>query len=202
VVSGTVNGDAGLIGERIKIRPGSVIAGDLIWRSERSPQISEQARIAGRIIERPLPPGAEAPRVPEVPMVTAGLLFVAGLMLAGVVLHLAFPALAERIAMTAQAKPGIALGLGFALLFATPFVIVLLFTTVVGTLLALILLALYLALLPLAWLAASVPVTGAWHCSADRGPARVHGCWRCLSPSPCCFCSSSFRCSASSSPWR
>ena len=74
-------------------------------------------------------------------------------MVAGVVTYLLFPRACVSTALAAQASPWKSLGLGLAVLVVTPIAVGLLLVTVVGYLLALMMLALYLVTLALGALA-------------------------------------------------
>ena len=89
----------------------------------------------------------------ERPGFPLGALFALGLVVAGVVTYLLFPRACESRALAAQASPWKSLGLGLAVLVVTPIAVGLLLVTVVGYLLALMILALYLAPLALGALA-------------------------------------------------
>lgn len=157
IINGSVGGDADISADLIEIRPGAEIQGDLIWRSENPPEISGEARIGGRLIERPPP----APVRPEVPLAAFGIFYIVSLMTAGIVLYLLVPRFSDRALAVMRGNPVQSLGRGFLGLAAPPFAIGILFITTVGFLLALILLALYLAALPVAWLLGSLFV-GDW----------------------------------------
>ncbi|MFC6671147.1 hypothetical protein [Marinobacterium aestuariivivens] len=148
ILAGEVGGDANVIGEVIRIEAGAVVHGDLVWRSEMEPEISPEAKIAGQVIQKPFPEhGFEPPESP------GGVLAVLGVVVAGVVTYLLFPRAWVATASAAQASPWTSLGLGLAVLVGTPIVVGLLFATVVGYLLAFMLLALYLVTLALGALA-------------------------------------------------
>ena len=113
------------------------INGNLIYRSENKPHIAEGAVIAGDVIAKPVlykePQGKGA-----------GIIFIVVLAVAAIVYYLLFPAFSVAAANGLRRSPFIALGLGVAFLFATPFVVMLLLVTVIGVLVALPLLAWYL----------------------------------------------------------
>ena len=141
-LSGQIDGDVDIVSEEIKVEAGAVVQGDLVWRSEAEPEISPDAHIAGRIIQKPLPePAIERPEFP------LGTLFALGLLAAGVVTYILFPRASVSTALAAQASPWQSLGLGLAVLVVTPIAISLLLATVVGYLLAFMMLALYLVAL-------------------------------------------------------
>ena len=147
-LSGQVGGDVDVAGKEIKVEAGAVVQGDLVWRGETEPEISSEAHIAGKVIKKPLPePIIERPGFP------AGALFALGLVVAGVATYLLFPHACVSTALAAQASPWKSLGLGLAVLVVTPIAVGLLLVTVVGYLLALMMLALYLVTLALGALA-------------------------------------------------
>jgi cytoskeletal protein CcmA (bactofilin family) len=137
ILSGEVAGDVELMAEEIRIPASARINGDLIYRSENEPQIAEGAEIAGDIIAKPMlyqePEGRGA-----------GFIFLGALAVAAISYFLLFPAFSEAGAEGLRRTPFSALGAGVAVLFATPFVILLLFVTLIGVLVALPLLAYYL----------------------------------------------------------
>ena len=139
-IAGEVRGDAELAGERLEIGPGAVIAGDLVWRSVNEPQISKSAQIAGRIARKPLPERIG-------PGWVGGLVILLTLMLSVVVLYFVFPRFATEAARAAREEWWKALGLGLVMLAVVPLAAVLLFFTVIGGLLGIILILAYVALL-------------------------------------------------------
>ncbi len=137
IVSGEIGGDVELMAEEIRILGHARIKGDLVYRSDNEPQISDGADIAGDIIARPMP--HEEPEARG-----AGFIFLAALALAAGVYYLLFPVFSVAGAEGLRRSPFTALGLGVAFLFSVPFVILLLIVTLIGVLLALPLLAWYL----------------------------------------------------------
>ncbi|MDH3526919.1 MAG: hypothetical protein OEN52_10460 [Gammaproteobacteria bacterium] len=137
IVSGEIGDDVELMAEQIRILAGARINGNLIYRSGNEPQISEDAVITGDIIAEPVPyqePGGHG----------GGFIFIGALALAAIVYFLLFPRFSVAGAEGLRRAPLNALGVGVAILFATPFVILLLFATLIGVLVALPLFAYYL----------------------------------------------------------
>lgn len=157
-VAGEVGGDAVLVADRIDILSGALIRGQLIYHSPNKPQVHANARIEGGMIQRPMPfaeVGAED-------HAGAALVFGISLMMAGLVYFLVFPQFSVAAARTIGSDPGKSVVLGVALLVTVPFVSFLLLITMIGHLLALVLLAAYLVSLLVGFL------TGI-HYVADRG---------------------------------
>lgn len=136
-ISGEVAGDVELMAEHIRLLPGARLGGNLVYRSENKPQIVEGAEIAGDIIAKPVLYREPAGR-------GAGFVVIGALAVAAIVFYLLFPAFTVASAEDLRRAPLTALGVGIAVLFAMPFVILLLFATLIGALVALPLLALYL----------------------------------------------------------
>jgi cytoskeletal protein CcmA (bactofilin family) len=137
IISGEVAGDVELLAEEILIPASARIHGNLVYHSDMVPQIAEGAEIAGDIIAKPLPYREPQGR-------GAGLVIIAAQAVAGIAFFLLFPAFSITVVDSLRQNPLSALGIGFAFLFATPFIILLLLITVVGVLVALPLLAWYL----------------------------------------------------------
>lgn len=140
---GQVNGNAELAGEEIRIADGAVINGDLTWRSDSEPKIGQGAVIKGEV--RRGEPSAESQR--ETGFLRSLFVMISLIVAAGVLYMLMRPA-CEACIRAFQARPWVGLLTGLAVFAVTPVVIVLLFATGIGWLLACVLLAAYgLALL-------------------------------------------------------
>jgi cytoskeletal protein CcmA (bactofilin family) len=151
-VTGRIDGDLRALGGRIRILPTAVIGGDLVWSADHPPEIAEGAVIEGEVTEVPLPE-----KKPAGVLIAVGvggvIVFLLSLWLTALVLYLLYPGIARRAAGTIGARPWACLGLGLAVVAAGPLAIGLLFATLVGSLLALLLLGAYLLVLVLGGLA-------------------------------------------------
>jgi len=137
IVSGEVGSNVEIMAEEIRIMDGARIGGDLIYRSNREPDIADGAWIAGDTIAGPLP--YEEPEGKG-----AGVVFLIALWVAAVAYFLLFPVFSMAGVDGLRRSPLTALGVGVTGLFAIPFIILLLFITVIGGLVAILLLAGYL----------------------------------------------------------
>ena len=150
-IGGEVMGDATLAGEDIEIRPGAVIHGNLRYVSPKPAVIDKTAKIDGTITHLPVPEhehrGARA---------GAGIGTLLSLMVTGAVLLLLFPRFAAATTARIAETPWKSLGLGLAVLTATPLVILLLLVSFIGVWLGLILLALYLIALLVGFLSSAL----------------------------------------------
>lgn len=155
-ISGTVAGNAEIWADYIEISSSAIINGDLRYSSPHPAKIAEGARIDGEVIHTPVD-------VPIAPLVAgllfAGLIILLSLVVTAVVLYLAFPGVADRSSQTIRNSPWPSLGYGLAVFAAGPVVIILLLSTGVGALLALLLLAAYLVILLTGYLAGAYFVT-------------------------------------------
>lgn len=158
-IRGEVGGDLEVVGDDIVLVRGAHVGGDLVWQGSQAPRIETGARVDGQIIERPL--SGMAPGAPGAPQ-RGGWVAAGAVIVAAIVLYLLFPGVAARSAATFRSAPWKTLGLGLAILAATPLVMGVLFATVVGALLALGLLAAYLLALLLGFLLGV-------YCLADLG---------------------------------
>lgn len=146
-LTGTVEGDVELSGRSITLAPSARIGGKLTYRSGSQAEIAADAVVAGGIewIEtQPL----------EISIWTGiaiGILvyavLIAGLGLVGAALQAAIPDLIAGSVEAAGQRRWVALGLGFALLVATPVAASLLFFTIIGAPLAVFVYLLYCVML-------------------------------------------------------
>jgi cytoskeletal protein CcmA (bactofilin family) len=144
VLSGRVNGDVKLTGRSIRILDSAIINGDLVYRSPQEADIASGAQIPGTVRYEP----AEWPTATFVATLAGvGILVLLGLIVTGIALFLLFPRFIANAVTTIRAEPWKCLGLGLAVFAATPVVISVLFLTVVGWLVAIVIGALYLILL-------------------------------------------------------
>jgi hypothetical protein len=159
IIAGTVDGDVEVWADQLEVQSGAVITGKLHYQSPHAAVIADGARIEGEVTYSPV----EVPVAPVIAGFIFGFLMIlASLMLTGVVLYLLFPGIAQRCSETVRESPWSSLGYGLAVFAGAPVVVVLLLSTGLGLLLALLLLASWLILLLLGYL------TGAYFV-ADTG---------------------------------
>ncbi len=155
-VSGTVDGDAHLRGHWITIGPNAVIHGHLTYESDAEAEIASGARIDGGVTRSE----RELPRRVTTAMHIAGLAarIVLGLALlaAGLLFILVFPGYSLNAARLIGLRPLASLGLGFALLIATPVAVLIAMVSMLGAILGLVVLAAYFISLLLAVLTAAI----------------------------------------------
>jgi cytoskeletal protein CcmA (bactofilin family) len=143
-IAGEVNGDVELVADRVSVLPGAKIHGDIHYTGRHEPVISAGAEVTGQVKYEPLKAGlpAHAPAAWSVAIVS-----VLSLMLTGVVLFLMFPGFAYGAAQAIVNDAWRCLGLGLAVLIMGPIVALLLFVTVIGIPLGVIILAAYIVFL-------------------------------------------------------
>ena len=173
VIAGEIGGDAMLVGETIEVGPTAVIKGSLRYMSADEAVIDPAAKISGGIVRL-----RSEPRK-TVPTVGVRLGVTISLAVTGAVLLLLFPAAAPTAAATVGRAPWRSLGLGLAVLAATPLLVLFLFVTLLGAWLGLLLLALYLVALLLGYLAGVLWVAE-WSLGKAWRAQRVTTGWRIL----------------------
>lgn len=147
-----VEGDAHLVGEEVLIGPNVRIGGDIRHRATKF-SIDPSAVVTGAIIE--LEPAA-TPDIESWSVKAAtsiaifAIAFFIGMAVLIVVIALVLPGLMNSAADMIQTKPLSTLGIGFLVTVAAPVVISLLFATVFGIPLALLIGVIYLAAAPVA----------------------------------------------------
>jgi hypothetical protein len=142
VISGRVAGNVEVAAREIRVEPGAVIGGDLIWRSAQAPVIAEDAEIFGEV--RAAGTGGEGyPDEQRDYRATGGWALALTVAVAALILGWFAPGLVARAAGAFRAAPGRTLVLGMAASLLTPVVAVTLFATVLGWILGLVVLAGY-----------------------------------------------------------
>jgi hypothetical protein len=151
LIDGPVGGDVLATAGEVELGPNARIAGKLRYRSREALRQDPAAQVGGGI-EQLLPAigrdgvGHRAPRARIVRWLwTAGLIVLAGVVLA------ALPGACSQVARTLRERPGLSVLLGFVMLVCVPVAALLLLVTLIGIPLGLLAMALYLALLPVAY---------------------------------------------------
>jgi len=142
-IGGNIGGDAELMGENIDILPGTVIRGNLTYWSPTEISLDKTVRVGGTVTHVDVE--AEMPRRPAAAGMRVGLFTT--LAVTAVVFALLFPGFSVEASRALHNAPWISLGLGLAMLMTTPLVILLLFVSLLGIWLGLVLLALYFVML-------------------------------------------------------
>lgn len=175
VISGRVVGDVEVAAREIRVEPGAVIGGDLIWRSDLAPLIAEDARILGAVRAA----GEDAPAAAsDEPSSRFDGGWAVGIALASAALILLWfaPRLAGRAAVVFREAPGRTLLLGAASIVLTPIAALVLFATVLGWLLGLVVLAGYVFAVLLSGLVGLLIVTNILR--GRLGGTAPEGGWR------------------------
>lgn len=165
-ISGEVHGDARITAEALELLPGARIHGVLHYRSPQQARIDSEADI-NRVEREPAAP----PAGPGTARTGVRLVAVLSLATTGLVLFLLFPARATAAVRHVRLAPWASLGIGLAVLAATPLVVALLTISVLGVWLGLILLASYLTALVAGFLLGALAVGDAGLRVVGRGNA-------------------------------
>lgn len=157
VLDAEVGGDVNLAAERIELGPAARIGGALHYLSRAELVRAEGAQVAGPVTRGELmPQRAERPREPArvdggVSWIGGSLLFL-GLLALAAVFMLVAPAFAMRSGEQVIRSPWLSIALGFVAAIAVPVLAALLFITVLGIPLGLLVLSFYPVLLLLGFL--------------------------------------------------
>lgn len=147
-----VTGDAHLMGDEVSIGPDVSIGGDLHHRANKF-SMDPSAVVVGEVIEleRATPPDIERWGVKAASALAIfAVAFLIGIAILVVVITLVLPGLMNSSSEMIRSKPLTTLGIGFLVTAAAPAVMALLFATVLGVPLALLIGTIYLAAVPLA----------------------------------------------------
>lgn len=176
LVLGIIQGDLEVAAGELEIAETARIAGRVIYRGPEAPEVAPGAEVVGGV-RFLATPGRDVREVGWIAGILGPLVFIGlGLFVLGAVFFWAFPGFTEAAGRSLRARPLASLGLGFAVVVAGPFAIVLLMVTVLGIPLALALLGLYLLALLLGLVVAGFGLSG-W--AVRRwGPLALYGRWR------------------------
>jgi cytoskeletal protein CcmA (bactofilin family) len=163
VISGKIDGNVELWAERVIIAETAVITGNLHYKSPHVADIASGVRIDGEVVHTPVDVDFK-PVVAQAGV--AFVVFLLSLLLTAVVLYLLFPDASLRLSQSLRDEPWQSLGVGLAVFAGLPVLMVILFSTLVGIWLALLLLAVYLVILFTGYLAGAMFV-------ADTGLSRL-----------------------------
>ncbi len=142
-VSGDVQGPMMLRGEHIEFTSRARIRGDVTYSSNTDIVIHPGATVAGKVVREPGVFQIPRPNI-EIPgLAAARPLLLFGLLAAGILLYAIFPRYTAGAVRTLQRAPVKSLGLGAAMFFSAPPIILLLVITIIGIPLALVVAALY-----------------------------------------------------------
>jgi len=150
VILGEIHGPAELHGEQIEILGSARILGDVRYSSQHEIRIDPQARITGSVTRKAGAFEFPRPTIPGLPALRPLLLL--GLLSAGALLLSLFPRFTANALQTLGASPLKSAGLGTAIFFSLPPVILLLTITIIGIPIALVLAAFYGAALLVGYL--------------------------------------------------
>jgi hypothetical protein len=159
MVSGEVGGNAVLAAEEIQVGPGAIIRGDLIWDSDMEPEIAANATVEGEIIQEDLTNAFEdISRFGGSSGIASAIFFGIALITASLTVFLLFPSFSGSVAGRIRSMPLGTLGLGIGVIVGIPLVIMLLFVSSIGWIVAIGTLFGYLLLLLCAMLFGIVSV--------------------------------------------
>lgn len=150
---GEVAGAVDIHAEQIEILGSARILGDVAYSSNHEIKIDPRARIAGKIVRKPGTFEFYRPPVDFPAWAAFRPLLLLGLLAAGTLLYAVFPRFTQTTARTISASPLKSVGLGAAIFFSLPPVILLLAITIIGIPIAMALFALYATGLLIGYLA-------------------------------------------------
>ena len=172
MLTGQVDGDANLMGQRIQVGPGAVVGGDLIVQSRTEPDIADGAAIMGEVIRQDLPAGANRFGPGGLISATVGFIYFAVTLIAAVLaVALLFPGFSRATSDRLAAMPLRAVGAGLLAAIGIPVLTVLVFMTGIGLIVGFGLLGVYLLGLLLATLLGIIAVGHLGLRLASRGRA-------------------------------
>lgn len=184
LIDGAVGGDVIATSGQVELGPNARIAGKLRYRSSEALRRDPAAQVAGGVeLLGPLPPHPGAASRPAEGRAAThggsgfGWVWTIGLVLLASVLLATLPGFYEGVARTLRERAGMSLLLGFVLLVCVPVAALLALITLIGIPLGLLLIALYFALLPVAYVSTAIAL-GDWALQRWRSAAAGALRWR------------------------
>lgn len=165
LIDGAVTGDVDVAARSVALGPNARIGGALRYRSAEPLARDASAQVLGTVerrgIDRPAPSREEIGRREEIRRgfrLGFAIFWTVGVMLLAAAVVAAIPRLSAAVSETLRTRLGASIVLGFIVLVCTPVAVLMLFATVVGIPLGLLLVLLYLMLLPLAWVGSAIGI--------------------------------------------
>lgn len=141
-IGGEIDGDLSVQADSVELLPAARIRGVLTYASPNPLLSDPAARVDGGVVRQSRGPAPTA-RQPTTSAGSGTVVWILGLMAAGVVWALLFPAVAQAAQARLAQAPGTSLAAGALVVLLTPVAVVLLLISILGAPLALVLLAVY-----------------------------------------------------------
>ena len=176
-IDGEVEGDTRVIAQEIEVLPGARLKGALTYASREELKMDPKAQVLGKITREPAPNGWRRAERCQGWLWAMRALWLLGLIAAGALFVPVFPRFTQATQANVGSAPWKSLGLGTAVLFAGPPLMVVLLITVIAIPIALALLATYAILLLAGYLTAANFIGGRV-AQLARKTAEVSAGWR------------------------
>lgn len=154
-IQGEVEGDALVMAQDIEMLSGASIKGNLTYTSRNEIKMDPSAHVLGKITREPTPKAWREERHWGPKLFALRVIGLLGLIAAGALVLLLFPGLALAAQSNIGSAPWASLGLGAAIVFAGPVVVLVFLITVIGIPIAFALLAAYAILWLIGYLTAA-----------------------------------------------
>ena len=149
-LSKTIGGDLAVAAPAIRLTSRASVGKNVIYWSDDEPSIDEGATVLGTVTRRPIPEvfkGEEVRRGFVGMKLVGGMVSFTSTLVLGLLLLRIYPVFTPRVASTIQEQPWVVLGVGGALLFGVPMLIVLCMVSILGIPIGLMLGAMYVVTL-------------------------------------------------------
>lgn len=150
LLGGSIDGDLAVAAVALRLTSRASVGKNIIYWSDDEPSIDEGATVLGTVTRRHIPEvfkGEEAKRGLAGMKLVGGMVSFASTLLLGLLLLRIYPVFTSRVASKIQEQPWVVLGVGGALLFGVPMLIVVCMVSVLGIPIGLMLGAMYVVTL-------------------------------------------------------
>jgi cytoskeletal protein CcmA (bactofilin family) len=178
LIDGVVAGDVEAHSGQLELGPNARIAGKLRYASRAELKRDPAAQVQGAVERVDLAGGWPVPEDVEHGMGRAGgWIWAIGLLIVAGVLVAALPAFYARVTETVRTRFAMSVLLGFVMLVCIPIAAILFFITIIGVPLGLLLIAMYLTLLVIGYVASGIAL-GEWALMRLKFDRRNSRYWR------------------------
>jgi cytoskeletal protein CcmA (bactofilin family) len=156
IIDGEIDGDVKIEAREITLRPGALIKGSLTYTSRHEMNLDTGAQVQGAVVHESGPGGGYSRGARSRNLSDISVYWLVVLLASGTVFMLAFPAFVEGAQAELASRGWEYLGVGLAVLLATPVLAVIFAITIIGIPVAVVLVVMFLLLMFLGYVVSAI----------------------------------------------